>query len=99
MDSRTRKLSFRQRHHLALVRAGVSWEAWKQLGNQMPTRQRRRLYPDRDRVCHDSTTTMESELQLAWHIVSELSEQLAHNQKLANALQSQAGVLKVPCTI
>jgi hypothetical protein len=42
---------------------------------------------------------MESELLLAWQVVSELSEQLAHNQKLANALQSQAGVLKVLCTI
>jgi len=38
---------------------------------------------------------MENELMLVWQVVNELSEQLAHNQKLASALQSQAGVLKV----
>jgi hypothetical protein len=39
---------------------------------------------------------MDNELLLTWQVISELSEQLAHNQKLANTLQSQAGVLKVP---
>ncbi|KAH9486417.1 hypothetical protein JR316_0000481 [Psilocybe cubensis] len=33
-------------------------------------------------------------LVLVWQVVNELSEQLAHNQKLTAALQSQAGVLK-----
>lgn len=39
---------------------------------------------------------MENELLLVWQVVSELSEQLAINQKLAYNLQSQAGDLKVP---
>ena len=38
---------------------------------------------------------MENELLLVWQVVNELSEQLAHNQKLTSALKSQAGVLKV----
>ncbi|KAF4612211.1 hypothetical protein D9613_004097 [Agrocybe pediades] len=37
---------------------------------------------------------MDNELILVWQVVNELSEQLSHNQKLANALQLQAGVLK-----
>ncbi|KAF9532111.1 hypothetical protein CPB83DRAFT_738607, partial [Crepidotus variabilis] len=37
---------------------------------------------------------MENELVLVWQIVSELSEQLVHNQKLATGLQNQASVLK-----
>jgi hypothetical protein len=39
--------------------------------------------------------TMESELVLVWQVVSELSEQLAINEKLAYNLQTQAGELKV----
>ena len=42
-----------------------------------------------------SKVVMESELLLVWQVVTELSEQLAHNQKLASSLQSQASVLKV----
>jgi hypothetical protein len=38
---------------------------------------------------------MENELILVWQVVNELSEQLAHNQKLTNALKTQAGLLKV----
>jgi hypothetical protein len=38
---------------------------------------------------------MDNELFLVWQVVNELSEQLAHNQKLTSALKSQAGVLKV----
>lgn len=38
---------------------------------------------------------MDNELVLVWQVVNELSEQLAHNQKLTNALKSQAGLLKV----
>jgi len=38
---------------------------------------------------------MENELLLVWQVVNELTEQLAHNQKLTSALKSQAGVLKV----
>lgn len=38
-------------------------------------------------------------LMLVWQVVNELSEQLAHNQKLTAALQSQAGVLKVSTDI
>ncbi|CAA7268068.1 unnamed protein product [Cyclocybe aegerita] len=41
---------------------------------------------------------MESELLIVWQVVNELSEQLAHNQKLANSLQSQAGLLKEQAT-
>ncbi|KAF8956083.1 hypothetical protein BDZ97DRAFT_1672209 [Flammula alnicola] len=37
---------------------------------------------------------MDNELILVWQVVNELSEQLAHNQKLTNALKSQAGILK-----
>lgn len=37
---------------------------------------------------------MDNELLLVWQVVNELSEQLSHNQKLASALKSQAGVLK-----
>jgi hypothetical protein len=38
---------------------------------------------------------MDSELLRVWQLVHELSDQLAHNQKIANTLQSQAGALKV----
>jgi hypothetical protein len=38
---------------------------------------------------------MDNELLRVWQLVHELSDQLAHNQKIANTLQSQAGVLKV----
>ncbi|KDR85558.1 hypothetical protein GALMADRAFT_132240 [Galerina marginata CBS 339.88] len=41
---------------------------------------------------------MENDLLLVWQVVNELSEQLAHNQKLTSALQSQAGVLKEQAT-
>ncbi|KJA28561.1 hypothetical protein HYPSUDRAFT_177723 [Hypholoma sublateritium FD-334 SS-4] len=41
---------------------------------------------------------MDNELVLVWQIVNELSEQLAHNQKLTNALKSQAGLLKEQAT-
>lgn len=38
---------------------------------------------------------MENEVVRVWNLVHELSEQLAENQKIANALQSQAGLIKV----
>lgn len=38
---------------------------------------------------------MDTELLRVWQIVNELSDQLAHNQKLAGTLKSQAGLLKV----
>jgi hypothetical protein len=38
---------------------------------------------------------MDNDLLRVWQIVHELSEQLAHNQKIANTLQSQANILKV----
>jgi hypothetical protein len=38
---------------------------------------------------------MEGELLRVWQLIHELSDQLAHNQKIANTLQSQAGALKV----
>ena len=38
---------------------------------------------------------MENEVIRVWGLVHELSEQLAENQKIANALQSQATILKV----
>jgi hypothetical protein len=40
-------------------------------------------------------TIMDNELLRVWQLVHELSDQLAHNQKIASTLQSQAGVLKV----
>ena len=39
--------------------------------------------------------TMDNELLRVWHLVHELSEQLAQNQKIAGTLQSQASILKV----
>jgi hypothetical protein len=38
---------------------------------------------------------MDSELLRVWQLVHELSDQLAHNQKIASTLQSQTGALKV----
>lgn len=38
---------------------------------------------------------MDSDLLRVWQLVHELSEQLALNQKITNALQTQAGSLKV----
>jgi hypothetical protein len=38
---------------------------------------------------------MDNELLLVWQLVNELSEQLAHNQKITTTLKSQAGALKV----
>lgn len=38
---------------------------------------------------------MDNELLRVWQLIHELSDQLAHNQKIANALQNQAGSLKV----
>jgi hypothetical protein len=38
---------------------------------------------------------MDNELLRIWQLVHELSEQLAHNQKITSALQSQASALKV----
>lgn len=38
---------------------------------------------------------LDNELLRVWQLVHELSEQLAHNQKVASTLQSQAGALKV----
>lgn len=38
---------------------------------------------------------MDSDLLRAWLLVHELSDQLAHNQKMTNALQSRAISLKV----
>ena len=37
----------------------------------------------------------EGDMIRVWHMVQELSEQLAHNQKLVATLQSQANTLKV----
>ncbi|PPQ99505.1 hypothetical protein CVT24_005295 [Panaeolus cyanescens] len=37
---------------------------------------------------------MENELMIVLQVIAELSEQLAHNQKLTKAIQSQAGSLK-----
>ena len=37
---------------------------------------------------------MDSDMYRVLHMVQELSEQLAHNQKLVSTLQSQAGTLK-----
>jgi hypothetical protein len=42
---------------------------------------------------------MDNELLRIWQLVHELSEQLAHNQKITNALQSQANTLKVRISI
>lgn len=38
---------------------------------------------------------MENELMMVIQVITELSEQLVHNQKLTKAIQSQAGSLKV----
>ena len=38
---------------------------------------------------------MENEVVRVWGLVHELSEQLAENQRMANALRSQASILKV----
>lgn len=38
---------------------------------------------------------METELLRVWQLVSELSDQLAHNHELASSLKNQAVVLKV----
>jgi len=38
---------------------------------------------------------MDSDLLRVWQLVHELSNQLAQNQEIASALQSQAGSLKV----
>lgn len=43
----------------------------------------------------NSPSTMDNELMRVWQLVHELSDQLSHNQKLTNTLQSQAGSLKV----
>ncbi|KAK7465262.1 hypothetical protein VKT23_005241 [Stygiomarasmius scandens] len=37
---------------------------------------------------------MESELIRVWHLISDLSEQIAHNHKMTKTLQQQAGALK-----
>lgn len=43
---------------------------------------------------------MDSDLLRVWQLIHELSDQLALNQKITSALQSQAGSLKVcSCTI
>jgi len=39
----------------------------------------------------------DNDLLRVWHLVLELSDQLAQNQKIADALQSQASLLKVSC--
>lgn len=41
---------------------------------------------------------MDNDLLRAWLLVHELSDQLAHNQKMTAALQSRAVSLKVPFT-
>lgn len=38
---------------------------------------------------------LDGDMFRVWHMVQELSEQLAHNQKLVTTLQSQANTLKV----
>jgi hypothetical protein len=45
-----------------------------------------------------SNMIMDNELLRAWLLVHELSDQLAHNQKMTSALQSRATSLKVPST-
>ena len=37
----------------------------------------------------------DTDMVRVWHMVQELSEQLAHNHKIVGTLQSQAAVLKV----
>ncbi|THV06552.1 hypothetical protein K435DRAFT_743671 [Dendrothele bispora CBS 962.96] len=37
---------------------------------------------------------MESELFRVWHLISDLSEQIAHNHKMSKTLQQQTGMLK-----
>lgn len=38
---------------------------------------------------------LDSDMLRVWHLVQELSEQLAHNQKLVSTLQAHANTLKV----
>ncbi|EAU92312.2 hypothetical protein CC1G_00531 [Coprinopsis cinerea okayama7 len=45
------------------------------------------------RQIHPSRS-MDTELIRTWQLISELSEQLTYNQKMAHSLQSQAGLLK-----
>jgi hypothetical protein len=42
-----------------------------------------------------NSAAMENELVRIWQLVNELSEQLAHNQKMAGTLHSQMHTLKV----
>lgn len=47
----------------------------------------------------NSTSRMDNELLRVWQLISELSEQLAANQKITSNLLSQAGNLKVSILI
>lgn len=38
---------------------------------------------------------MDNEILRAWLLIHELSDQLTHNQKISNALQSQVAAVKV----
>lgn len=38
---------------------------------------------------------MDNDLVRVWHLINELSDQLAHNYKITKTLQSQANLLKV----
>ncbi|KAL0576879.1 hypothetical protein V5O48_005114 [Marasmius crinis-equi] len=40
------------------------------------------------------TDSMENDLVRVWHLINELTEQLAHNSKITKTLQSQTSVLK-----
>lgn len=42
---------------------------------------------------------MDSDFVRAWNLIHELSEQLAHNQKMISTLASQAGLLQVRATL
>ena len=42
---------------------------------------------------------MDSDFVRAWTLIHELSEQLAHNQKMISTLASQAGLLQVRATL
>ena len=42
---------------------------------------------------------MDNDLLRAWLLVHELSDQLAHNQKMSTALQARATSLKVPSVL
>jgi len=44
---------------------------------------------------YHQTPDMDSDFVRAWTLIHELSDQLAHNQKMISTLASQAGLLQV----